>query len=240
MTFDEVINDIEKMVGLELESIKPGANITLTGIDREAKRIELVTYAGKAKTRPFSELKKIWDKLCSTPATHVDSVLGGSGSSRNQPETVMANLPYIEWFFMNGKKHLALMKEPTHDYGTLYKMDEMDAEELKQKLQTIDKIACEVVVLTDDIKSAAVAYEDMTGVPLKPLSPGVYEQIQDNVRFIIVSRNSILGPVETGTYVVVKGNTISGTGSVITINDKNYSIQHVNGLNLMVCLTKSY
>lgn len=98
MTFDEVINDIGKMVGLELESIKPGANIKLNGIDRTAKRIELITSAGKIKTRPFSELEKIWNKLCSSPAAHVDSVLGGSGSSRNQPETVMANLPYIEWF----------------------------------------------------------------------------------------------------------------------------------------------
>lgn len=223
MTFEEVINDIEKMVGLELESIKPGANIILTGVDKTAKRIELITSAGKEKTRPFSELKKIWDKLCSSPAAHVDSVLGGSGSSRNQPETVMANLPYIEWFFMDGKKHLALMKEPTHDYGTLYKMDEVAAIEIKDKLLNAENTACEVVIVTEDIKVTAAAYEKVTGMPLKPVSPGIYEQYKDKVRFIFVSKGSIKENIETGTYVIIKGSS-TGYGKAINIDNRKFEV----------------
>ncbi|MCM3269102.1 hypothetical protein [Paenibacillus elgii] len=223
MTFEEVINDIEKMVGLELESVKPGANIILTGVDRTAKRIELTTSAGKEKTRPFSELKKIWDKLCSSPAAHVDSVLGGSGSSRNQPETVMANLPYIEWFFLDGKKHLTLRKEPTHDYGTLLKMDEVTALGIKDKLTNIDNTACEVVVITDDIKVSAAAYESLTGVPLSPVSPGIYEQYKDKIRFIFVSRTSLKERVEPGTYVITTGS-ITDTGQTININDRQFEV----------------
>jgi hypothetical protein len=234
MTFDEVINDIEKMVGLELESIKPGANVILTGIDRKAQRIWLITSAGKEKTRPFSELRKIWDKLCSSPAAHVDSVLGGSGSSRNQPETVMANLPYIEWFFMDGKKNLTLMKEPTHDYGTLYKMDEVAASEIKDKLMNAENTACEVVIVTEDIKATAAAYEKVTGLPLKPVSPGIYEQYKDKFRFIFVSKSNLNDQVEVGTYTVVSGKVGSSRGPSVFINDREFVLFNEGGLQLLI------
>jgi hypothetical protein len=236
MTFDEVINDIEKMAGLELESIKPGANITLTGIDRTAKRIELTTSVGNAKTRPFSELKKIWDKLCSSPAAHVDSVLGGSGSSRNQPETVMANLPYIEWFFMDGKKHLTLMQEPTHDYGTLMRMEEVTAIEVKDKLMNFDNTACEMVIITEDIRSTGVSYENIFGLPLKPLSPGVYEQYKDKMRFLFVSKSYLNDQVKAGTYIVVTGSTINNTGPSISIDGREYRLFTEGGLQFLISI----
>lgn len=232
MTFDEVINDIEKMVGLELESIKPGANIILTGVDRTAKRIELTTSAGKDKTRPFSELKKIWDKLCTSPAAHVDSVLAGSGSSRNQPETLIANLPYIEWFFMDGKKHLALMKEPTHDYGTLFRMDEVAAIEIKDKLLNTENTACEVVIITEDIRVTAAAYEKVTGIPLSPVSPGVYEQYKDKVRFIFVSKGSVKENIESGTYVITMGSS-TGYGKTISIDSRKFEVYLQGDLKLL-------
>lgn len=234
MTFDEIINDIEKMVGLELESIKAGANITLTGVDRKAKRIELITSTGKEKTRPFSELKKIWDKLCSSPAAHVDSVLGGSGSSRNQPETVMANLPYIEWFFLDGKKHLALMKEPTHDYGTLYKMDEVAAIEIKDKLLNAENTACEVVIVTEDIKLTAAAYEKVTGMPLKPVSPGIYEQYKDKVRFIFVLKSNLNDQIKAGVYTVLTGNVSNIPGPSIVVNERELHLFNEGGLQFLI------
>jgi len=234
MTFDEVINDIEKMVGLELESIKPGAKIILTGVDRTAKRIGLITSAGIEKTRPFSEIKKIWDKLCSSPAAHVDSVLGGSGSSRNQPETIMANLPYIEWFFMDSKKHLALMKEPTHDYGMLFRMDEVAAIEIKDKLLNAENTACEVVIVTEDIKVTAAAYEKVTGMPLKPVSPGIYEQYKDKVRFIFVSKSNLNDQLEAGTYTILSGIVGNSRGPSVTINDREFVLFNEGGLQLLI------
>ncbi|MBW4081975.1 hypothetical protein [Paenibacillus sp. S150] len=236
MTFDEVINDIEKMVGLELESIKPGANIKLNRIDKAAKRIELITFAGKIKTRPFSELEKIWNKICSSPAAHVDSVLGGSGSSRNQPETVMANLPYVEWFFIDGKKHLALVKEPTHGYGTLLRMDEVAAIEIKDKLLNVASTACEVVVITEDIKETAYAYEKITGIPLYPVSPGVYEQYKNKVRFIIVSKSNLSNQVKPGTYIVVSGGGNQGSEPTIYLDGREFQVFCEGGMYLLVTL----
>lgn len=236
MTFDDILNDIEKLIGLELESIKKGANIILTEVDRKKERIGLITSQGKNKTRPFKELHKIWDELCSSPAAHVESVLAGSGSSRNQPETIMANLPYIEWFFVEGKKHLVLMKEPTHDYGTLLKMDEIKAVEIKDKLINLDNTACEVVIITEDIRSTAITYEKIIGLPLNPLSPGVYEQYKDKVRFIFVSKSILNENVEAGTYVVIAGNSIPGTGYSVTIDEREYSIISDPGLKVLVSL----
>ncbi|WP_340033945.1 hypothetical protein [Paenibacillus sp. FSL H3-0302] len=236
MTFDEVINDIEKMIGLELESIKAGANITLTGIDKRAKRIELMTSAGKLKTRPFSELEKIWNKLCSSPAAHVDSVLGGSGSSRNQPETVIANLPYVEWFFIDGKKHLALVKEPAHGYGTLLKMDELAAIEIKDKLLNVANTACEVVVITEDIRETAYAYEKVTGIPLYPVSPGVYEQYKDKVRFIIVSKSNLDNQVKPGTYIVVSGGDNMSSEPKIHLDGREFQVFSESGIEVFISL----
>lgn len=235
MTFEEVINDIEKLIGLELESIKAGANITLTGVDRKAKRIELITSTGKEMTRPFSELKKIWDKLCSSPAVHVDSVLGGSGSSRNQPETVLANLPYIEWFYMDGKKkHITLMKEPTHDYGTLYKMDEIAASEIKDKLLNAENTACEVVIITEDIKVTAAAYEKVTGMPLKSVSPGIYEQYKDKFRFIFVLKSNLVVQVNPGTYPVISGDFNNSSGPIIFIDGREFHLFIEEGLQFLI------
>lgn len=230
MTFDEVINDIEKMVGLELESIKPGANITLNGVDRTAKRIELITSAGKNKTRPFSELEKIWNALCSSPAVHVDSVLAGSGSSRNQPETIIANLPYVEWFFIESKKHLALVKEPTHGYGTLLKMDDVAAIELKDKLLNVANTACEVVVISEDVKETAYAYEKITGIAVYPVSPGVYEQYKDKIRFIIASKSNFDNQVKPGTYIVVSGGAKASSDLKIHLDGREFQIFSEGGL----------
>lgn len=234
MTFNDVINDIEKLIGLELESIKKGANLTITGVDIATKRVELITSLGKVKTRPFSELNKIWDELCTSPAAHVDSVLGGSGSSRNQPETIMANLPYIEWFFINGKKHLALMKGSTHDYGSLLRMNEIKAVEVKDKLFAMDKNSCEIIVITEDIKSTADTYEQITGLPLKPLSPGVYVQYKDNVRYVFVSKSGLKESLSVGTYVVVRGNIINHSEQNIVIDGKEYLLLSEHGFNFLL------
>lgn len=119
-TFDEVLKDIEiNLVGLKLPSIRPGAEITIVKLDRMDESIHLTTSKGQPKKRPFKELEKLWRALCDNPAIHVDSVLKGSGSSRNQPETILANLPYVEWFKHSGKKHLAIQSTNSHKFGTL-------------------------------------------------------------------------------------------------------------------------
>lgn len=128
-SFQEMLVDLEELRGIPLSSISGQATpFQIEEIDRENDRI-LLNVNGTPKSRPLEELRKIWEVMCSLPAAHVDSVLGGSGSSRSQPETILANLPYVEWLTVVGKKNIAYVGEDTHEKGTLRKMDDDKAAE---------------------------------------------------------------------------------------------------------------
>lgn len=128
-SFQEMLADLDELRGLPLSSISGQATpFRIEEIDRENDRI-LLNVNGTSKSRPLEELRKIWEVICSLPAAHVDSVLGGSGSSRSQPETILANLPYVEWLTVAGKKHIAYVGEDTHEKGTLHKMTDDKATE---------------------------------------------------------------------------------------------------------------
>ncbi len=130
-TFEDVIRDIaDHLKGLPLNSISGRAvPFSVYDVDFEKRSYFLQLGGGKIKSRPFDEIERIWQEMTSKPAVHVESFLGGSGSSRNQPETVLANLPYVEWLPINGKKHIAYIDEDTHEYGTLKQMDEIRVED---------------------------------------------------------------------------------------------------------------
>ena len=131
MTFDNLIRDIKQLKGTKLNSIRPGSDIIIHNVDTEHAKVEIVTINGILKSRPLSEIQKLWKELCSCPAVHVDKVLSGSGSSRNQPETILANLPYIEWFKFDNKKHIVFVGKSTHPLGTLKQMDAVEAEKIR-------------------------------------------------------------------------------------------------------------
>ena len=140
MTFSDVISDIKKMIGIELHSVRPGAEITIQEVDEERDCLILRSTQGQLRSRPLSELRSIWSEMMKSPAVHVDGVLHGSGTSRNQPETILANLPYVEWLKVNNKKHIAYVGRNTHAYGTLKKMDaikELTADMLKKDVPEI-------------------------------------------------------------------------------------------------------
>lgn len=128
-SFLEMRADLENLQGLTLNSISGQATaFTIIQIDDENDRLVL-DVAGTPKSRPLDELRRIWAVMCEKPAVHVDSVLGGSGSARSQPETILANLPYVEWLQIEGKKNIAYIGDETHEYGTLRRMDEERANE---------------------------------------------------------------------------------------------------------------
>lgn len=135
-TFLEVLDDLEQLKGKRLESISGQAvPFTIDEVDRANDRI-ILGINGNQKSRPLEELRHIWDEMCARPAAHVDSVLGGSGSSRSQPETILANLPYVEWLNINGKKNIAYIGADTHAFGELKKMDDATAEEYEQMMRS--------------------------------------------------------------------------------------------------------
>lgn len=135
-SFDEVMVDInENLIGVMLNSISGRATpFKIIEVNSERRNL-YIDLNGKQKSRPFDELERIWQEMRSKPAIHVESFLGGSGSSRNQPETILANLPYVEWLLIGGKKHIAYVDENSHEFGTIKEMEEIRAEEYKAAME---------------------------------------------------------------------------------------------------------
>ena len=83
---------------------KPEKSVTIGGVilcnrdieynaSRPTNKITIRNSSGKVHNRYFVELQRIRNALLSTPMIRVEDILNGSGSSRNQPETIFANLP---------------------------------------------------------------------------------------------------------------------------------------------------
>jgi hypothetical protein len=141
MDFDTLIDDIEKLVGMKLNSIQSGSEIVVDGVDRDAEAIELHTISGDRRSRrSFTEMRKLWRALNEEVFVHVDRALDGSGSSRNQPETILANLPYIEWLRYQGKKHISYVGEETHSAGTLKEMTLKEVDAIQRRCKCSKRV----------------------------------------------------------------------------------------------------
>ncbi|EGQ9714898.1 hypothetical protein CGJ93_22355 [Vibrio parahaemolyticus] len=137
MHFKDVLADIEKLVGKELHSINPKTpSIYVNALDRSSEKY-FVSNSPKSKgtARSFRELEDIWNELTVKGFSNVDQALYGGGSSRNQPETVFAHLPYIQHFRYKNRKHLLLRNESVHELGIL---SELKSSELRMVRKKID------------------------------------------------------------------------------------------------------
>lgn len=197
--FNEVIQDLHHLIGLRIESIRPGAHLTIQDIDTDS--IHLDTTSGY-RSRSLNELKRIWDEMALRPAVHVDEVLHGSGTSRNQPETILANLPYVEWVVINNKKHIAYVGDSTHQYGSLKKMDPIKADEIKQRLNA-EKSASKIVslVVSSDLSGAVEILKQIDIGVVTAVTSGVYQYATENGIYVITTPEK--AGVSTGTYPVV-------------------------------------
>lgn len=136
MQFDEVLNYLEQMVGKELPSLNPSTEPTIiTAVDRIAKRYQLAaTSSIKAGSRAFNHLEIICTELSKNGFVNVEKALGGAGSSRHQLETIIANLPNVEHFKYDRKKHLYLRDSDTHPLGTIKALSASESRNIKNRI----------------------------------------------------------------------------------------------------------
>lgn len=239
MKLHDVLRDIEKLKGLQLKSIRPGAEIKIVSVDWENERVLLTASGGAQKSRPFSEFEHIWHAISKTKVAHVDSILGGSGTSRNQPETILANLPYIEWFKYLRRKHIVFTENHTHDYGTLKEVDELAVEELKQKISNMNKASSslattQIVVVSGDLKGHADALENVSGVPGSAIEQGIYLFLMPTCEILLASTASIENALKPGTYLVFPGGThIKSNERVVNIGNRKFYVHSSQGLNVL-------
>jgi hypothetical protein len=200
-SFEAILKDIHSLIGLQLRSIKPGADIVLTGIESAERRFLLRATKGGKKSRPFSEVETIVKALNADGIVHVDTVLAGSGSSRNQPETILANLPYIDYTFIDKKKHLVLRSEPSHPIGNLKELDLLEAKRIVDRFKARQTALPIQLIVTSKLREMTSTLVALGGV-LKALSPTVYSVMIQN-RIIWVVTSGTLNCSSEGTYVLL-------------------------------------
>lgn len=216
MTFNDVKKDIIKLIGLDLESVRPGAGIRILNVDEEQGNLQLETVSGQVRSRPLLELERIWNELQKSPAVHVDKVLNGSGTSRNQPETILANLPYIEWAKIHNKKHLIFVKEKTHPYGTLRQMDKAASAKLSVLIDDSQrKVDISIVIVTADIKSSIEQFQSFCGGVITAKEPGIY-LLETNASLIAFVSPTQIG-LEVGSYPIVEATYAIDKSAIVNI-----------------------
>lgn len=234
MTFDDVLKDIRRLRGISLHSIRPGANLIIAGFEDEA--IVIKASDGRRLSRSLDELRSIWKALCNQPAVHVDSLLGGSGSSRNQPETIMANLPYVEHLWLQRKKHLTLVGAPSHRLGSLQEASGELMEEVRGKLQRLRTVwgdDATTVVFSSDPRASAATLEKVTGQTAEAVEQGLYRIKGTNQTLLIATSPPQLKDAAAGTYIVVRSSGAAG-GTKVDLGGKEYLAVKEGGVNLLI------
>ena len=203
MDFSDIINDLVKLEDIRLNSIRPGAEITIKQVDIAQKKVVVESSSGKLQSRSFLEFQRIWEALLSTPAIRVEEVLKGSGSSRNQPETIFANLPYIQWLKLNNKKHIAYVGKATHPYGTIQQMDSMQAAQIIMHDSESEKSdAHTILIVTNDVSKTANELTSVTGRTSVGCPEGYYVYYLPDQTIILADASKI--GISCGTYPEIK------------------------------------
>jgi len=135
LNFEQVLNDIENLLlGRDLQPINPNTpTLSITSIDRENGKYIILSNS-ESKTRSLSQLEAIYNNLSIRGFCNVEQVTYGSSSSRNQPETIFANLPYIQHFKYENKKHLLLRSHNVHEAATLSEVQGSEFRVLRKKI----------------------------------------------------------------------------------------------------------
>jgi hypothetical protein len=234
MKFDDVITDIKKMIGITIHSIRAGSDITILKVDEVEGRYELLDSSHKSRQRKLSELRVLWDKLCVCKMLHVDTVLGGSGTCRNQPETILANLPYVEWLIKDGKKNLSYVGKTTHALGELKKMDALAVHELSTVNVDTRDIIPFAIIITEETRLISDFLEGITGLSLEAVSSSNYRYSILERDILVLSRASFVDQIALGLYLTIPSKIIPLKSKKVTIMGIQYSLIIQSGINFLV------
>ncbi|MEZ9785085.1 hypothetical protein [Vibrio breoganii] len=108
---------LKSYIGMELKSLSGRSNIFVNNVDSNG--FSLTCADGQSFTESHRRAKIVFEQLQDKGVIHVDAALENSGSRRNIPETLLANLPFVEYGKINQRQHLFLRVEETHELGTL-------------------------------------------------------------------------------------------------------------------------
>lgn len=120
MRWDEIRTRLRRLVGKNLSSISGKADITITSVDERYITIRGTNAARRGAQRlPVAKLKELASAMKLNKSLHVETFVHGSGSTRQRSETIMANMPDVEWKKIENRKHIVWVGRKTHRLGTL-------------------------------------------------------------------------------------------------------------------------
>lgn len=234
-TLHDVLKDIEtELVGKILHGISGAASeFSIAEVDYANNNVVL-DVQGKRKTWTFKRMEKVWLEMYYRPAANVEVVFGGSGSSRNQVETIFASLAYVLWLNVNAKKCIAYVGENVHPYGQLQRMDEeqeahynelMKAENPSNPLLDDDEIL-EVTepsgkVLADNVR------DEYTLEELGQLLRSMYEQADSGMQVCAIHSFGI----KYGKAILANGYKVPAIIKAAGMKDSYYT-ELTKGINL--------
>ena len=234
MKFEAVVDDIKRLVGKKLCSIRPGADIIITEVNVSDARVELTDSSGNKRSRSLLELRRVWEQLCIDKAVHVDSVLGGSGSSRNQPETILASLPYVEWLLLDGRKHISFVGTPTHALGTLKQMDNLVAHALRDANHAAQVVMPTAIIVVENTRSISSCLESVSGLPPTTIAAGVYRHTHTDRNIWVANRTGLSSPLAAGVYLVLPAKCVPQHLTPVEIGGQTFYLLIRDGVNLLV------
>lgn len=187
MNLQTLLIDLTNLIGTPLRPINSNADsITLIEIDTQTGRYFVKPNNGKKVSRNITEFESILNDLLEFGYANVETSLGGSGSSRHHPETLLSNLPYIEFFKYKNKKHIFLTENNTHDYATIKEVSNYDLRKIRIALTSRENLSL------FNIHKKLNLINELIGDSLKEVStkyPG--EVKQDNISQCLEMINSL-------------------------------------------------
>lgn len=227
MKFEELLEEMDMLRGKELKALGRAASIELLEIDRSANLLRLSVTGRGETSRSLDELRMLWRDLNRLPAVHVDSALAGSGTSRNQPETLLANLPFVEYLLVDGRKHIALVSGRTHAPGTVHQMDDVAAEQCKQALHEARPRRPRAVHSVEAAGPAAQELARAFGCDTEPLGNGYRLHLRD-IDFDVVP---VMPHLPIGTYLVL--SDVRTAGEAVEIDGVPLNLVRLRGVNAL-------
>ncbi|MEJ2765533.1 hypothetical protein VV869_16400 [Photobacterium sp. MCCC 1A19761] len=107
MDYDaDIIPLFKKYIGNTLKSLSGRSDITVNNVNNNG--FNITCSDGQVLQESHRRTRIVFEKLLSEGVVHVDAALQNSGSRRNIPETLIANLPFIEHGKVNNRQHLFL------------------------------------------------------------------------------------------------------------------------------------
>lgn len=142
MEFDDVILNLNKLVGLPLQSFSNNEKkVKIIDIDSNSKKITLNTEGQKRNSiRTFKELEIIFTELIKVGFCSVTQILKSSKLSQMQIELIFANLSFIRYFRYDNQFYLVLYKNISRPIATLDELSHSEQRNIRKVITNLKNI----------------------------------------------------------------------------------------------------